>query len=145
MRGTARDEFLRRYATSPIHVPRLERFLTVYGDNGDDEAFCDRFIAWDRASRDCEAARIVAEILSAGDSAGRISRLSDETVKGAIRWMSDVISLPVSQRARCLSEGLNSLDGEVVARLVEFLAAGGALEDDQFNAGAEKLAVRLTG
>ena len=145
MTGMARDEFLRRYATSPIHVPRLERFLAVYGDDGDDEAFCGRFIAWDRASPDCEAARIVAEILSAGDSSGRITRLSDEAVKGAIRWMSDVTSLPVSQRARCLSEGLNAADGEVVASFVEFLAAGGVLEAAQFNADAEKLAVRLTG
>ena len=145
MTAMARDEFLRRYATSPIHVPRLERFLAVYGDDGDDEAFCGRFIAWDRASRDCEAARIVAEILSAGDSHGRIARLSDEAVKGAIRWMSDVTSLPVSQRARCLSEGLNSLDGELAAGFVEFLAAGTALDDSQFRAVTEKLAVRLTG
>ena len=145
MSGMARDEFLRRYATSPIHVPRLERFLAVYGDDGDDEAFCGRFIAWDRASSDCEAARIVAEILSAGDSRGRITRLSDEAVVGAIRWMSDVTSLPVAQRARCLSEGLNSVDGELVAGFVEFLSAGGALEAAQFNAAAEKLTVRLTG
>ena len=145
MTGMARDEFLRRYATSPIHVPRLERFLAVYGDDGDDEAFCGRFIAWDRASRDCEAARIVAEILSAGDSCGRITRLSDEAVKGAIRWMSDVTSLPVSLRARCLSEGLNSGDGEVAAGFVEFLAAVAALEAGQLDARAANWAGRLTG
>jgi hypothetical protein len=145
MTGMARDEFLRRYATSPIHVPRLERFLAVYGDDGDDEAFCGRFIAWDRASPDGEAARIVAEILSAGDSDGRISRFSDAAVKGAIRWMSDVTSLPVSQRARCLSEGLHSVDGEVLASFVEFLAAGGVLEAAQLDARARNWAGRLTG
>ena len=145
MSGMARDEFLRRYATSPIHVPRLERFLAVYGDDGDDEAFCRRFIAWDRASSDCEAARIVAEILSAGDSRGQITRLSDEAVMGAIRWMSDVTSLPVSQRARCLSKGLNSVDGEAVVGFVEFLAAGGALDAAQLNARATNWAGRLTG
>jgi hypothetical protein len=144
MTGMARDEFLRRYATSPIHVPRLERFLAVYGDDGDDEAFCSRFITWDRASPDGEAARIVAEILSAGDSSGRITRLSDDALKGAIRWMSDVTSLPVSQRARCLSEGLNAADGEVVASFVDFLAAGGALEAAQLDARARNWAFRLT-
>ena len=145
MTGAARDEFLRRYATSPIHVPRLERFLAVYGDDGDDEAFCGRFIAWDRASPDGEAARIVAEILSAGDSYGRITRLSDAAVQGAIRWMSDVTSLPISQRARCLSEGLHAVDGEVVASFVEFLAAGGVLEPAQLDARARNWAGRLTG
>jgi hypothetical protein len=145
MTGMARDEFLRRFATSPIHVPRLERFLAVYGDDGDDEAFCGRFIAWDRASPDGEAARIVAEILSAGDSYGRITRLSDAAVKGAIRWMSDVTSLPVSQRARCLSEGLNSEDSEVLASFVEFLAAGGVLEAAELDARARNWADRLTG
>lgn len=143
MTGMARDEFLRRYATSPIHIPRLERLLAVYGDDGEAEAFCNRFIGWDRASPDCEAARIVAEILSAGDSSGRITRISDEAVKGAIRWMSDVTSLPVSERARCLSEGLNCLDGEVMAGFIEFLAA--PLEAAEFNTGAEKFAVRLAG
>lgn len=145
MTGMARDEFLRRYATSPIHVPRLERLLAVYGDDGEAEAFCSRFIAWDRACPDSEAARIVTEILSAGASGGGVTQLSDEAVQGAIRWMSEVTSLPVSERARCLSEGLNASDGEVAARFVEFLAAAGALEPAQFNAGAEKLAVRLTG
>lgn len=145
MTDMARDQFLRRYATSPIHVPRLERLLAVYGDDGEDEVFCSRFIAWDRACPDSEAARIVTEILSAGDSSGRITRLSDEAVQGAIRWMSDVTSLSVSERAQCLSEGLNASDREVAARFLEFLAAAGALEAAQFNAAAEQLAVRLTG
>jgi len=145
MSDSAREEFLRRYATSPIHVPRLERLLAVYGDDGDDEVFCSRFIAWDRACPDGEAARIVTEILSAGDRSGRIPRLSDDAVHGTIRWMSDVISLPVAQRARCLNEWLHSSNRQVVDRFIEFLTAGGALDAVQFNAGAEELAVRLTG
>jgi hypothetical protein len=59
--------------------------------------------------------------------------------------MSDVTSLPVSQRARCLSEGLHSVDGEVVASFVEFLAAGGVLEAAQLDARARNWAGRLTG
>ena len=73
----ARDDFLRRYATSPIHVPRLERLLDAYGVDGQDEAFALRFIEWDRACADADAARIVTEIVSASaGEAGRPVRLS---------------------------------------------------------------------
>ena len=99
MLNSPRDEFLRRYATSPIHVPRLERLLAVYGFGEDDDAFCARFLSWDRACTDAEAARIITEVLSAGDATGRITRLSDDAVRGAIRWMSDLTSLP-ARRAR---------------------------------------------
>ena len=64
MLNSARDEFLRRYATSPIDVPRLERLLAVYGSGEDDDAFCSRFIGWDRACTDPDAARIVTETSS---------------------------------------------------------------------------------
>ena len=40
-----REDFLRRYATSPIHVPRLERLLSAYGDNDEIHAFAETFIA----------------------------------------------------------------------------------------------------
>ena len=66
MFGWARDEFLRRYATSPIHVPRLERLLAVYGVDEQDDSFCQRFIGWDRACADGEAARVVTEIRVGG-------------------------------------------------------------------------------
>ena len=136
MVNTARDEFLRRYATSPIHVPRLERLLAVYGSGEEDDAFCSRFIGWDRACRDGEAARIVTEILSAGDSGGRISRYSDNVIRGAIRWMSDLTSPSVAERARLLRDGLAGPDA-VAAGFLEFLAEAGGLEHAQFQERAE--------
>ena len=92
--STAHDIFLRRFATSPIHVPRLERLLAVY-----DDEFASRFIEWDRECPDVEAARIVAEILSEGDANGRIVRLDDEGVRAAIRWMSVQSPLSIAERA----------------------------------------------
>jgi hypothetical protein len=136
MADWARDEFLRRYATSPIHVPRLERFLAVYDAGDADDSFCHRFIAWDRASADGEAARIVTEILSAGDPAGRIRRISDAAVKGAIRWMSDARWLPVHERARVLGERLRAADEKAAAAFVTFLEMADTAEDAQFKAAA---------
>jgi hypothetical protein len=107
--GDARDDFLRRYATSPIHVPRLERLLDAYGGARDDDAFARRFIAWDCACPDPDAARIVTEIISVcvGPS-GRVTRLSDEILQGAIRWMVEATSLTVADRADKLREVLSS-------------------------------------
>jgi hypothetical protein len=136
MVNSAREEFLRRYATSPIHVPRLERLLAIYGSGEEDDAFCSRFIDWDRACPDGEAARIVTEILSAGDSAGRIPRYSENVIRGAIRWMSDLTALPVAQRARVLRDRLNVPDA-VAAGFLEFLAEAGGLEHAQFQEEAE--------
>jgi hypothetical protein len=134
---TARDDFLRRYATSPIHVPRLERLLAVYGSGEEDDAFCGRFIAWDRACRDGDAARIVTEVLSAGDATGRIMRCSEDAVRGAIRWMSDVTALPVSERASVLRARLIASDAVAVAGFVDFLAGADGLDDAQFRSAAE--------
>ena len=132
MADWAREEFLRRYATSPIHVPRLERFLAVYGADGDDDSFCHRFIAWDRASSDGEAARIVTEILSAGDGSGRIARVSDAAVKGAIRWMGDATWLSVPERARVLRDRLTAADEKAVAEFVTFLETADTAEGPLF-------------
>jgi hypothetical protein len=121
--GSVREAFLRRYATSPIHVPRLERLLDAY--DGDDDGFAGRFIAWDRECPDAEAARIVAEILSAGDSAGRIARLSDEAIQQAIQWMSASSTLTVAERADALRAALASSDAD------ERIAAMGRLSADQ--------------
>ena len=137
MLNSPRDEFLRRYATSPIHVPRLERLLAVYGSGEDDDAFCARFIAWDRACTDAEAARIITEVLSAGDATGRITRLSDDAVRGAIRWMSELTSLPVAERAFALRARLTAPDDAAVAAFVEFLAGADGIEDAQFRSAAE--------
>ena len=38
-------EFLRRYATSPIHVPRLERLLAVYAPPETPDQFARTYIA----------------------------------------------------------------------------------------------------
>jgi hypothetical protein len=103
--GEFREQFLRRYATSPIHVPRLERMLDAYGGGDAGDAFARRFIAWDRGCSDPDAARIVTEILSVStDRAGQLVRYSDEQVQAAIRWMADATSLSVAERARVLAE-----------------------------------------
>ena len=145
MVNTSRDEFLRRYATSPIHVPRLERLLAVYGTGEDDDAFCSRFIAWDRACPDGEAARIVTEILSAGDETGRIVRFSDDAVQGAIRWMSTATSLPVSERARVLRERLSEPDERVRSEFATFLETAATSADDEFRAAAESITSSAAG
>jgi hypothetical protein len=145
MTGTARDEFLRRYATSPIHVPRLERLLAVYGDDAVGDSFCSRFIEWDRACPDAEAARIVSEILSTGDQVGGIRRISDDAVKGAIRWMSGVTALPVGERARVLREGLSAASEPARAEFVGFLSRADAMEASQFSDEAQAAARRLAG
>ena len=116
--GHARDDFLRRYATSPIHVPRLERLLNVYESEADDDAFARKFIGWDRACRDGEAARIVSEIISATPG---LARLSDDELQGAIRWMAEATMHPVAERARILAEALSSVDNAARAQFIEFL------------------------
>jgi hypothetical protein len=138
--GAARDEFFRRYATSPIHVPRLERLLLAYGDDEEDESFARRFIAWDRACPDLEAARIVSEILSAGDESGRIIRLSDGAIRGAIRWMGELESPGVGERARSLRDGLVSTDTSAVAAFVDLLERSDTLDAAQFRSQADSLA-----
>lgn len=143
MVNNPRDEFLRRYATSPIHVPRLERLLAVYGSGEEDDGFCSRFIAWDRACPDAEAARIVTEILSACDATGRIARYDEDTVRGAIRWMSSVASLPVAERARLLRDGLTAADDSLAAGFVAFLATAVGLDDEGFRAEAEAWTARV--
>jgi hypothetical protein len=78
------DEFLRRYATSPMHVPRLERLLAVYGGTAP-EAFAAAFIAWDRACGHADAARIASELLSLHVDAGAaLIRVSDAVIQDAI-------------------------------------------------------------
>jgi hypothetical protein len=128
--GTARDEFLRRYATSPIHVPRLERLLLAYEDNGEDDAFCRRFISWDRTCPDAEAARIVIEIVSGGvEQSGTIVRLSDKALRGAIRWMTDAASHPVPVRVQILRDAISSPDETARRRFIEFLETSIALDE----------------
>jgi hypothetical protein len=122
--SSAREVFLRRYATSPIHVPRLERLLAVYDEDGDE--FASRFIAWDRDCPDVEAARIVAEILSAGDATGRIVQLSDEAVRAAIRWMSTPSALEVAERADRLRGVLMRSDPSDVSAAIAGLEANAA-------------------
>ncbi len=83
------ESFLRRYATTPIHVARLERLLTTYGPAGSEDEFAQRFIVWDDACGDGEAARITTEILSQlYDAEGNLVRLTDETVRAAIDWVA---------------------------------------------------------
>ena len=137
MVGSARDEFLRRYATSPIHVPRLERFLAVYGSGDEDDAFCRRFLAWDHACPDPEAARIVTEVLSAGDATGHIPHLHEDGVRGAIRWMSELTAWPVAERAFVLRTRLTAPDDAAVAAFSDFLAGTDGFEPAAFRAAAE--------
>ena len=59
------DEFLRRFAASPIHVPQLERVLAAYGGMAPD-AFAAAVIEWDREAAHPEATRIALELLATG-------------------------------------------------------------------------------
>jgi hypothetical protein len=106
--GAAQEDFLRLYATSPIHVTRLERLLIVYGNDDEErDAFARRFIGWDRECPHPEAARVVSEILATcTDRSGKILRLSDDVVENSIRWMAEETSLPLAERAVRLRDAL---------------------------------------
>ena len=125
-------------------VPRLERFLDAYGVDGQDEAFALRFIEWDRACADADAARIVTEIVSANaGEAGRPVRLTDDAVRGAIRWMAEATSFTVADRAELLREGLGSRDRSAGHGLIAFLETAATLEDADFRAAAASIGQQL--
>jgi hypothetical protein len=135
--GTTRDEFMRRYATSPIHVPRLERLLHAYENNDEDDTFARKFISWDRACPDAEAARIVTEVVSASlDGSGRIVRLSDNALQGAIRWMAAAASHSVADRARILGDAISSPDETARRQFIEFLETSTAFEEAEYRVAA---------
>lgn len=101
--GVLQEAFLRRYATSPIHVPRLERLLATYGAGDTEDLFAQQFIAWDDACQDGEAARIVTEVISQViDSNGRLIRLTDDAVHGAIRWLAECTGIDRDERVAAL-------------------------------------------
>ena len=114
-----RTAFLRRYATSPMHVPRLERLLAVYGENGGEDAFAASFISWDRACSDVEAGHVVAEILSSfHDATGTLVRLSDAAVQGAFRLMADATTFAPPARALALRGLFAATDKTAIDRTV---------------------------
>ena len=103
--GAVQEAFLRRYATTPIHVPRLERLLATYGPGGTEDAFAQEFIQWDDACNDADAARIVTEVISQlVDRKGQLVRLTDEAVRGAIRWLAEAPSLERADRVAALRD-----------------------------------------
>ena len=139
--SVAREEFFRRYATSPIHVPRLERLLAEYDDPG--EHFVRRFIAWDQACADGEAARIVTEILAVAlDDNGRVRRISDPAVQGAIRWMAETRSVPLTVRAAMLEARLCSVDTEGRGHFVRWLEVAGAVDQAEYQTMADALVAK---
>lgn len=118
-----REEFFRRYATSPIHVPRLERLLAAYG-NGDPDAFAVAFIEWDRECADAEAARIVTELLALFvDGDGRVVRLTDDAVRGAVNWIAQPGAYARLERATVLRDLLSLTTPEAVGHTTRFLEA----------------------
>jgi hypothetical protein len=139
---TARDDFLRRYATSPIHIPRLERLLSVYETGDRDDSFATRFIGWDRACPDGEAARIVTEIISTTiDRAGRIVHLSDAAVRGAMRWMAEASWLPVADRTAELRDALSPGDEDARAA-IRLLEAAPEMDGQSFRSAVRSLTRR---
>jgi hypothetical protein len=102
---SAIDEFLRRFAASPMHVAQLERVLEAYGGTSP-EALAEAFLGWDREAAHPEATRIALELLANG--------LIEET------------PLPVVDIARLRSAILSVPAGGVSVRvlLCEHLAAG---------------------
>lgn len=82
------DEFLRRFAASPMHVLQFERLLDSL-EGTTPEAFAASVIAWDREAPHPEAARIALEVLVEGLQEGRAPSLSLEAFGAAI------LSIPV--------------------------------------------------
>lgn len=122
------EEFLRRYATSPMHVPRLQRLLDAYG-NGDPDAFAAAFIEWDRECADAEAARVTTELLAVFvDDQGRLVRLSDRSVRGAVKWMAQAGLSARLERAQALRELLSSATSDAVAHATRYLEAKATAE-----------------
>lgn len=80
---TVVDEFLRRFAASPMHVLQFERMLGEL-DGPSPEAFAEAVIAWDRAAQHPEATRIALELLIEGLQEGHPPRLSLEAFGQAI-------------------------------------------------------------
>ena len=119
-----REDFLRRYATSPIHVPRLERLLAAYGDNDEIHAFAETFIAWDRTGPSVEAARVVAELLASfQDESGALVRLSDDAVRGALRLMAETSSVAPDARVRAMRTFFAATDTASIAAVSARLEA----------------------
>ena len=119
-----REDFLRRYATSPIHVPRFERLLAIYGETDGEDAFAATFIAWDRACPDVEAARIVAELLASfKDESGALVRLSDDAVRGALRLMAETSSVAPDARMRAMRTFFAATDTASIAAVSARLKA----------------------
>ena len=119
-----REDFLRRYATSPIHVPRLERLLSAYGDNDEIHAFAETFIAWDRTGPSVEAARVVAELLASfQDESGALVRLSDDAVRGALRLMAETSSVAPDARVRAMRTFFAATDTASIAAVSARLKA----------------------
>ncbi len=119
-----REDFLRRYATSPIHVPRLERLLAAYGDNDEIHAFAETFIAWDRTGPSVEAARVVAELLASfQDESGALVRLSDDAVRGALRLMAEASSVAPDARVRAMRTFFAATDTASIAAVSARLEA----------------------
>jgi len=119
-----REDFLRRYATSPIHVPRLERLLSAYGDNDEIHAFAETFIAWDRTGPSVEAARVVAELLASfQDESGALVRLSDDAVRGALRLMAETSSVAPDARVRAMRTFFAATDTASIAAVSARLEA----------------------
>ncbi len=80
---SAVDEFLRRFAASPMHVPQLERLLALY-ETPTQDAFAAAVIAWDHDAPHPEAARIALELLIERLQAGTCGLVDCESVGRAI-------------------------------------------------------------
>lgn len=101
--STIEHEFIRRYATSPIHVPRLERLLAAYAPPAAVDGFAELYLTWDRECGDPEAGRIVTEALvMAVDSRGAILPIRPEVVRTAIAWVAAASGFDKAERAECL-------------------------------------------
>jgi hypothetical protein len=112
-----------------MHVPRLERFLAAY-DTGEPDVFAATFIGWDRECSDAEAARIVTELLAVFvDEKGTLVRLSDDAVRGAVRWMARSAALSSTDRARALRTLLSSTTPEAVQHTTRVLETAAAMDD----------------
>ena len=113
-----REDFLRRYATSPLHVARLERLLATYGDTHGETRFAETFIAFDRACPDVNAALVLTEVLATfEDESGALVRLSDQAIQGALRFLTEAVSVSPTTRAYTLRTWCRVRDTAAIKRV----------------------------
>jgi hypothetical protein len=124
-----REQFLRRYAATPNHIPRLERLLSVYGADQSEDAFAAMYLAWDDEFGAPETGRLVGEwLVCVVDADGRLVRVSDAAVRGALRLMGRVRPAEEALAAAALRRLDPGASCEALQRAQALLESAAAME-----------------